>query len=85
MNKETEKKRLAKEVFEGMSGKGYKDFDFVHMQENGVWWISNTPVQPKNKRWMPSRFIEMESIRCRNQPKTALNWTETLLRREDYE
>ncbi len=78
LNKDKELKRLAGEVFEGCP-------DWLNaaaMDKNGQWfWWVRMPITSID-RWVCGL---PDSMRCQNQPETDLPWTETLIRRSDYE
>lgn len=80
LNKDKELKRLAGEVFEGAP-----DWcTHAAMDKGGMWFWHGVPVlEPTiDGFWW---HAERANRTCKNQPVTDLPWTETLLRRGDYE
>lgn len=78
MNKESEKKRLASIVFDGAP-----DWAVCAVLSHKRKWfiLSDTPFINAH-RWEPSLKSVVDV--CKNQPKTKLPWTETLICRSDY-
>jgi hypothetical protein len=82
MNKDKELKRLAGEVFEG----AFPLVTHAAMNEDGRWCHHTTEPEPDMVgKWLPENSWERCWSFPENQPETDLPWTETLLRRGDYE
>jgi len=80
MNKEAEKKRLAKIVFEGEDDK----YTHAFKHSDSIWFCVcfQEPFACEiNNKWVfPSCSLPKK---CKNQPETDLHWTETLLKRRE--
>jgi hypothetical protein len=88
MNKteiEQERARLAGEVFEGAP-----DWcTYAAMDSDKQWNLYEVkPFTETRDGWVPPHWSLCEDGDldiCKNQPETSLDWTDTLLRRSDYE
>lgn len=80
MNKEAEKKRLAKEVFEGADD----DVTCASMGLSGIWMCFDLEPVLTETKWFFDPYRTNWHV-AKNQPETELPWQETLLERKDYE
>jgi len=86
-NKEKELKRLHDIVFEGAPSK----FMYAAQDWSGSWFIYRAipKLEIKDSMWIHSELVPSmwfkPCLRVKARPKTTLNWTDTLIKRGDYE
>tara|TARA_R100001143_G_scaffold61969_1_gene64031 strand:+ start:2881 stop:3165 length:285 start_codon:yes stop_codon:yes gene_type:complete len=89
LNKTDELKRLAGEVFEGApdwvkwAAMDSAMADHNYLKNSWWYWFESMPESKITYNiWYTHAS---EKAHCKNQPETDLPWTETILRRSDYE
>ena len=80
---EQEKSRLAKLVFEGADVR----IKYAFKNDIGNCWHHSyeDPGKPSLDHGFWLAIVTSNTPPCKNQPDTKLNWTDTLLKRSDYE